>query len=505
MTTLFLNHSLVRLRIIGATIAIIGLSQASLWAQNLTSSFSVPAAAYRADRILVMPKAGKAPALANVHAQQRVAVLGEFPSIGSLQTLHVPAGETVPTLIAKYQSSGLVEYAEPDFYRALDLLPNDPQFTNGTSWALNNLGQGGGVVDADIDAPEAWDVLNSASNIVVAIIDSGIWRTHEDLRSNIWVHPNGTGYGWNALLDNESPSDGDGHGTLMAGVIGAVGNNGKGSAGVAWQVRLMACKSFNSLASGGFDSDIIEGLEFARTNGARIINMSLSGTSFSFSLSNAIFSAREAGIVVVTSAGNDAANLDFQLRFPACYDLDNIIAVAATTRTDALWSSSGFGSTNVDLAAPGQQITSSFAFGDSQYITLPGGTSFSAAYVSGASALVRAKYPAESHQQIIARILNGVDPLPSLAGKCVTGGRLNLRKALSPPIQLTLLSTAGNLPLQLRVNAGPNRNCVLEVTTNLTSWSPLFTNTTSAAGTFDFTDNAPTNSPRRFFRAVSTL
>src|SRR5690349_4545984 len=145
MTTILLNHSLVRLRIIGTTATIICLSQASLWAQNLTSSFSAPAAAYREDRILVMPKAGTAPALANVHAQHQVAVLAEFPGIGGLQTLRVPAGETVSTLSAKCEQSGLVEYAEPDFIRQLDLSPNDQQYTNGTAWALFNFGQSGGV------------------------------------------------------------------------------------------------------------------------------------------------------------------------------------------------------------------------------------------------------------------------------------------------------------------------------------------------------------------------
>jgi subtilisin family serine protease len=291
---------------------------------------------------------------------------------------------------------------------------------------------------------------------------------------------------------------------MMAGVIGGIGNNGKGSAGVAWQVRLMACKSFNTPASGA-DADIIEGIEFARANGALVINMSLSGVGFSQSLSNAVFSAREVGIIVVASAGNSPVDLDVQPRYPACFEIDNIISVAASTRSDVLWSSSGFGATNVDLAAPGHQITSTFVFGNSQYLGPLSGTSYSAAYVSGACALLRAKYQSETHQQIIARVLAGVDSLPALAGKCLTGGRLNLRKALSPPVQLTLLSTNGTLPLQLRVNVGPNRSCVIESSTNLTSWLPIHTNTTSAAGTFDYTDGASTNSSRYFYRAASTL
>jgi len=475
-----------------------------LWAQNLIGNASVvPAPGYREDRIIVMPK--QAPALNALNSRLSAEVVARFEGLRGLQSVQVPSGETVATLLVKYQASGLVEYAEPDWERGLDLIPNDPQLANGTSWALNNIGQSGGLADADIDAPEAWDVLTSASNVVVALIDSGIWRTHEDLALNVWTNGNGNGYGWNALLDNDTPGDGDGHGTMMAGVIGGVANNGKGSAGVVWQVRLMACKSFNSPAS-GFDSDIIEGIEFARTNGAQIINMSLSGTNFSLSLSNAIFSARQAGIIVVTSAGNSPADLDVQPRYPACFDIDNIISVAASTRTDTLWSSSGFGATNVDLAAPGHQITSTFAFANNQYLGPLSGTSYSAAYVSGTCALLRARYPTETHQQIIARVLNGVDVLPALAGKCATSGRLNLRKALSPPVYLTfhsMLDFLGQTTAQWRITAGPVRNFVVEASTNLITWSPVYGATTSAAGTADFFDPLTANHPRRFYRIVA--
>lgn len=477
-----------------------GLMLAVAWSVQI--ALAAPPA-YRNDRILVMPKAEAVTALRNSLLDG--AVLARFQGLRGLQSIRVPPGESVAALLGKYRSSGLVEYAEPDYYRSLDLLSNDPQLTNGTAWALNNLGQSGGVSDADIDAPEAWEVSSSASNVVVAMIDSGIWRTHEDLALNVWTNANGTGYGWNALLDNVTPADGDGHGTMMAGVIGGVGNNGKGGVGVAWRVRLMACKSFDTPAS-GFDSDIIEGIEFARTNGASIINMSLSGTNFSVSLSNAIFGARQAGIIVVASAGNSPVDLDVLPRYPACYEIDNIISVAASTRADALWTSSGYGATNVDLVAPGHQITSTFAFGNSQYLGPLSGTSYAAAYVSGACALVRAKYPTESPQQIVARLLNGVDILPALAGKCVTSGRLNLRKALSPPIYLTfqsMLNFMGQPSAQWRITAGPMRNFVVEASTNLAAWTPVYGGTTAATGTADFFDPLTANHPRRFYRVVA--
>src|SRR5207247_980523 len=156
-----------------------------------------------------------------------------FEEIGNLQIVRLPKGETVPGFIRKYEHSGLVEYAEPDYIvHVAATTPNDPLYLNGTLWGLNNTGQNGGAVDADIDAPEGWDVLTSASNIVVAVIDTGVRYTHEDLAANIWVNPNDGGAGWNALTGTNKPLD-DGssfsisHGTLVAGVLGAVGNNGK--------------------------------------------------------------------------------------------------------------------------------------------------------------------------------------------------------------------------------------------------------------------------------------
>jgi subtilisin family serine protease len=185
--------------------------------------------------------------------------------------------------------------------------------------------------------------------------------------------------------------------------------------------------------------------------------------------------------------------------------LDNIVAVAATTRTDSLWGGSNHGATNVDLAAPGVAMYSTFFAADNSYLggSYLAGTSLAAPHVSGALALMLAKYPTETHQQIISRLLNATDPLPSLAGKCATGGRLNLRQALSPPIQLTALTPAGEMPFSLRLSGGPNRSCVIEATSNLSEWSPVFTNVTSTGGTFDFTDAASSNAPLKFYRATA--
>jgi subtilisin family serine protease len=354
--------------------------------------------------------------------------------------------------------------------------------------------------------------LNSASNIVVAVLDSGIRATHEDLAANMWVNPVDGGHGFNAFTGTNDTADDNGHGTLVAGVIGAVGNNSKGVVGVAWKVQLMACKCLNNMAKGS-DSTVIACIDYARTNGARVLNMSFDSPGSSQAVSNAIVAARNAGIIAVASCGNGSQfgphlNVDQIPTYPACYPMDNIISVAYTSRTDDLGSLSDYGPTNVDLGAPGDQVTSTYTNSDSAYfISTPvagiSGTSFAAPMVTGACALMLAKYPAENYQQIIARILKATDPLPALAGKCVTGGRLNLWKALSPPINLVPIPGVDSLPFKMHLTTGANRLCMIQSSTDLFNWTPIFTNTTDTNGTFDFIDDGSANAVQRFYRAVS--
>ena len=464
--------------------------------------------AYRNDRILLKPKPEtSAAALARFHSSQQGKVLQTFERMGRLQIVELPKGVSVSGFIAGYQQSGLVEFAEPDYEgHTAGTSPNDPRYLDGTQWALHNTGQGGGTAGADIHAPEAWDVLTSASNIVVAVLDTGVFYPHEDLAANMWVNPNDGSHGLNALAGTNDPNDDSSHGTRVAGVLGAVGNNGKGVAGVAWQVQIMACKCFNSVGVGNL-SAVITCLDYARTNNAKLINASWGFAPGSLALSNAVSSLRDAGIIVVAACGNSATNIDVNPVYPACYALDNIVTVASTTRNDTLSAFSNYGPTNVDLAAPGEAIYTTFGgigTPNNLYYT-DSGTSVAAPYVTGALALMLAKFPGETHQQLISRVLNATDPLPSLAGKCVTGGRLNLRNALSPPVRLAAIPTSGHLPFQLRVSAGPNRTCIIQVTTNLATWFPIFTNTTSANGTFDFTDSQSPGSVRRFYRATASL
>jgi len=461
---------------------------------------------YRTDQILVQPLRGLKPrALARLHAQYNSKVLATLGSSEGLQVVSVPTGETVRGLVRKYQTSGLVRFAEPDYVRHTTLTaPDDPKYLDGTLWGLNNYGQGGGTIHADINAPEAWDILTSASNIVVAVLDTGIRYTHEDLAANMWVNPVDGSHGTNSIAGTSDPNDDEGHGTLMAGVIGGVGNNGKGVVGVAWTVQLMACKCFNSSGT-STDSAIIAALDYARLNGARIVNASFDSPNFGIALSNALYRTSQEGIIFVSSSGNELLDIDVTPRYPACFGIDNIVSVAYTTRNDTLGQYSNYGATNVDLAAPGAGIYSTFFASDSSYLGGASleGTSFAAAYVSGALALVLAKYPAEPYQHTIARVLNGVDPLPALQGNCVTGGRLNLLKALVSPIRLATIPSPVPGLMQFRVISAPARTCVVQTSTNLVTWSPFLTNITSITGTFDFMARPPTNSLVNCYRAVS--
>jgi len=460
-------------------------------------------AAYRADQILIKPKVGVAAStLEAFHAGHGVAVKHRYRS-GGTQLITVPPGETVQDLIAKYNKSGLVDFAEPDYTVYPDAtMPNDPAFVNGTLWGLYNYGQNSGTPGADIDAPDAWDVLTSASNIVVAVLDSGIRATHQDLAANMWVNPVDGGHGYNAFDGTNDPSDDStSHGTMVAGVLGAVGNNGVGVCGVAWRVQMMACKCLNS--GSGSDSTVIACIDYALANGAQIINASFDSPTVSLALSNAIVSVQQAGVIWVASAGNNSSSDDITPDYPTCYGLDNIVSVAYTTRTDALGQFSNYGATNVMLAAPGDQIYTTFAASDSFYYPPSGsinlaGTSFSAPYVSGALALMLAKYPGENYHQIIQRLMKATDPLPSLRGKCLTGGRLNLRKALNPDMVLSAQAGQGG-GLQFELSTGPSRQCIIQSSGDLVNWTSVYTNMTDTNGLFVFTNTSV--SPNQFFRA----
>ena len=412
--------------------------------------------AYASDKILVKPAAGAQLSALNLSVGAQV--LSVFPAVGNLHVVKVPHSVTASALIAKYRQSGLVEYAEPDYYLHALATPNDFYYQQGNLWGLHNSGRYGGNTNADIDATDAWNIQNDASGVIVAVIDTGVRYTHEDLAANMWVNPADGSHGTNVVANNPDPDDDYGHGTHVAGTIGAVGNNNVGVVGVAWKTQIMACKFLDSTGNGTI-AGAIACMDYARSHGAKIVNASWGTTNFtSQSLHDAIASLRDAGIMFVAAAGNSSSNNDVTPLYPASYrDLDNIIAVAATDMSDSLASFSDYGPTNVDLAAPGLWIFSCWNGSNSDY-QFDDGTSMAAAMVSGAVAVMEAHFPSDNYQQIKQRIMANVDPQPSLQGQCVSGGRLNLYRALTggapPPPQLTASFTAnptsGQAPLAVQ-------------------------------------------------------
>ncbi len=437
--------------------------------------------------------------LENVHRAYAVKVQ-KHPRT-RLHVLTLPEGFSVKRVAEDYVSTGLVEVAEPDFVRQINATPNDPSYLDGKLWWLDNKGQNGGLIGADINAPDAWDTLSSAENIVVAVLDTGIRATHEDLAQNIWTHAATGGYGWNALAQTELPADDEGHGSLVAGVLGAAGNNGKGVTGVAWSVKLMACKCFDSHRL-GYDSDIIACIDFARTNGARVINASVGAYSYSHALSNAIYAARTDGIIFVAACGNDGRNIDFQPYYPASYEIDNIVSVGFSSRHDTPGTISNFGTNHVHLVAPGEAMYSTFFASDASYLggAFLVGTSLAAPQVSGALALTLARFPGEPHTLSIQRLLAAVDSIPSLDGRCKTGGRLNLKQLLNPAIHLRITGTGVEWIIEGRTS--PQRICIIESSPDLQNWSVAGVRVSGSNGRFEFSDFFG-NLDRGFYRVLS--
>ncbi len=346
--------------------------------------------------------------------------------------------------IQTLKASGLFEYVEPDYlYRPL-LTPRDAAFVDGRLWGLQNLGQDGGLPGVDISAPAAWDLTTGSTNVIVGVIDTGVRYTHRDLVTQMWVNPNeipangldddGNGYvddiyGIDATQGTGDPMDTDGHGTHVAGTIGAAANDPNPHVGVAWRVRIMAAR-FIGDAGFGSTSDAITCIDYTVQHGARILNNSWGGGAFSMALFDAISRARDQGVLFVAAAGNESNDNDENPFYPANYPLDNIISVAAIDRTGRLADFSNYGDNTVHLGAPGVEIFSCFAGFDNNYEFLDG-TSMAAPHVSGVAALVWSLYPEADLEEVRDRILAGTVPTASLSRTTTTGGRLNAYGALT--------------------------------------------------------------------------
>lgn len=386
-----------------------------------------------------------------------------FEFVNGLVAIDDLNGQTKEEVAADYsQLKDAVEYAEPNNEINLepeltdqtpafpasesqkeDLpLPNDPRF--GEQWALRNIGQNSGKETADLNALKAWLKTKGSANVVVAVLDTGVDYTHQDLQVNMWQRPDNVpaykddelgvindSHGFNAVDNQRDPMDENGHGTHCAGIIGAEGNNDEGIAGINWNVSIMPLK-FLGRGGSGTTKNAIESINYvierkkAGVN-IRVISASWGSTAYSRALEEAIRKAGENDILFVAAAGNSSTNNDNAPHYPSNHNLPNVISVAALDRNDQLASFSNYGAKTVHLAAPGKEIMSTWLKGNYREAS---GTSMATPYVSGVAALVLAVEPNLTVEKLRSRLFKSVDKIDALNGKTETGGRLNAAKAV---------------------------------------------------------------------------
>lgn len=390
-------------------------------------------------------------------------VLRSLPLAG-WQSIALPPDLPVRRAIAWFRNQPEVLAVEPNHRYRAHRVPDDPEFAR--LYGLERIG-----------APAAWDQARGDSSVVVAVFDTGMDLTHPDLIPNLWANPgevagNGIDDDANGWVDDVhgvdvvdgdgDPADDAGHGTHVAGTIGAAGHNGRGVVGVAWQVRLMPVRVL-SVDGSATTAEFVSAFDYAvrlRRRGVnlRVINCSWGGGFPSLALKEAMEAAAAEGILLVCSAGNDQANTDALPTFPAAYDIPEILAVGASTVCDEPSSFSNYGRRTVDLAAPGSGILSTFRGGE-RYAEMSG-TSMAAPHVSGALAVLAGMRPNAKPSELRALILGTVDPVPAWDGKSLTGGRLNLAQAVErartsrfPPEPVLPGPAAGRVTL---VSRAPN-------------------------------------------------
>jgi len=417
---------------------------------------------YRDGELLVKFKQGFSARAAKVHDGARAQRIGRF---GRLEHVRLAAGMDMQAMRRWYESQPEVEYAEPNYIVHKAAVPNDTHF--GIQWGLRNTGQTvngtSGTAGADIHASAAWDKHTGNGAVVVAVVDSGIDYNHPDLAANIWANPgeivgdgidnDGNGKvddirGWDFANNDASPMDDDvdGHGSHVAGIIGAAGNNAAGVSGVNWNVKLMPLKVLRADGLGDL-ANIIAAIDYTIAKGAAVINASYAfdcGAAPAQSERDALERARAAGILVVLAAGNDGCDSDTRPTYPASHALNNLLAVGASDQFDQratfTSSSSNFGAQSVHLFAPGKNVYSTLPIGLGSY-GFENGTSMAAPHVAGAAALLKSYRPGLSMFEVREILLKTAQAKSALAGLAVTGGRLNIGAAIdfdltaSAPIQ----------------------------------------------------------------------
>lgn len=396
-----------------------------------------------------------------------------------LYLVRIGPGQRLEAALAAIRQLPAVEEAQPNFIYRASQAPDDPYYY--LQWGQENVGDNSAhtmfglhgpdprLSGADMDAESARNLYSPypMQEVIVAVIDTGVAWDHPDLAPIVWVNPgeipgnglddDGNGYtddirGWDFASEDNDPLDENGHGTHVSGVVGAVGDNGAGVAGTAGNVTIMPLRFLGADGSGS-TSDAIDAILYGIENGARVLNASWGGGAFDPALQDAIAQAGTAGVLFVAAAGNEASDNDLIPSYPANYDLENVISVAASTPWGDMADFSNRGRVTVDIAAPGDEIISTtptygpagvpetayqIGFPTSFEGLAPwSGTSMAAPAVSGAAALLfglgdslwpdwPVLSPAERAVAVRARILERASRWPSLGATSVTEGHLNL-------------------------------------------------------------------------------
>lgn len=398
---------------------------------------------FAADRVTVLMNEGvSGSALGSAPFAQQVRSIGF-----DMYSVRLTPGTDLNTALAYFAAQPGVEAAEMDAFVHATRLPNDPSY--GSLYGPGRIG-----------AETVWDRTTGNPNFVVGVIDSGVDYTHPDLAANMWTNPGEVAgdrldndnngyvddiYGWDFANDDNDPMDEDGHGTHVAGTLGAVGNNGVGVTGVNWGVKIMALNFLGFGPNSGLISSEVAAIHYSVMMGVKVTNNSYGGATTSLAEARAIAQAEFAGQIYVTAAGNDGTNNDSLPNYPANFSQvrNNVITVAATDSNDALADFSNYGATSVTLGAPGVGILSTVPSALDSDGTVDGydtydGTSMASPQVAGALALYWSANPTLSYDQVVNVLKRSVDKISGLTGLVSTGGRLNVARMFNmspvPPI-----------------------------------------------------------------------
>jgi len=358
----------------------------------------------------------------------------------NIERLELLGGQSPQATALELMLEPSVEFAEPNFLIRHDQFgsPDDPEF--GNQWSLRNIGQSGGQFGSDINVSSAWQTTTGSTAVPIAVIDSGIDFTHPDLVNNRWHNPNeqanglddnGDGYvddlnGWDFIAGGPTIIDQQGHGTAIAGIIAAQGNNGIGMSGVMWRSSLMSLRVLDGTGTGDV-ADAAEAIDFAVSHGALVINLSWGTSAQSLALKRAIERATRRGVVVVCSAGNNSQDLDVTPYYPASFRSHDLLVVAASDNFDQLTSWSNWADRTVSIAAPGLNILTTQIGGGYAMVS---GTSASAPMVSGVAGLLKSANPWLDVRAVAKAITDGSRQVTSLSGKVMSEGVLDASGAL---------------------------------------------------------------------------